>query len=172
MDDSEFAFGRSCAQIDDDSTQGVGFSGYSDFHTIDWQRDLARDRMRHRHIIKKRGNSLWELVKVSWMFWTEKSQVRVYKKKSYDVAAIFLQLFNEHFYHSFCWSINSFFVGSSRRSFGLAVRTAGGLSGRKSRWCHRYWCELDDWPQIWHMSASLLAESRTMLLVVERDDIR
>lgn len=42
----------------------VGFSGYSDFHTIDWQRDLARDRMRHRHIVKKRKHSVWELVKV------------------------------------------------------------------------------------------------------------
>lgn len=45
-------------------TETVGFSGYSDFHTIDWQKDLARDRMRHRYIIKRRQNSLWELIKV------------------------------------------------------------------------------------------------------------
>lgn len=53
----------------------VGFSGYSDFHTIDWQRDLARDRMRHRHIVKKRKNSLWELIKVSQSITTTTSKV-------------------------------------------------------------------------------------------------
>lgn len=42
----------------------VGFSGYSDFHTIDWQRDLARDRMRHRIIVKQGKQSLWEMIKV------------------------------------------------------------------------------------------------------------
>lgn len=25
-----------------------GIGQYDDFHTIDWQRDIARDRMRHR----------------------------------------------------------------------------------------------------------------------------
>ncbi|UYV60235.1 hypothetical protein LAZ67_1000513 [Cordylochernes scorpioides] len=29
---------------------------YDDFHTIDWQRDIARDRMRHRFILKKRAS--------------------------------------------------------------------------------------------------------------------
>lgn len=28
--------------------EGEPFTQYDDFHTIDWQRDLARDRMRHR----------------------------------------------------------------------------------------------------------------------------
>ncbi|CAO1414250.1 unnamed protein product [Diamesa tonsa] len=47
-----------------DNTEDIpGFSGYSDFHTIDWLKDLARDRMRHRYIAKKQHNSLWELIK-------------------------------------------------------------------------------------------------------------
>lgn len=58
MDDKD-SFGIAANEED-----SVGFSGYSDFHTIDWQRDLARDRMRHRHIVKKRKHSLWELIKV------------------------------------------------------------------------------------------------------------
>ena len=33
-------------------------SRYSDFHTIDWLRDIARDRIRHRSIIKKRTGSV------------------------------------------------------------------------------------------------------------------
>ena len=28
-----------------------GFGQYDDFHTIDWQRDLARDRKRHRYFL-------------------------------------------------------------------------------------------------------------------------
>lgn len=54
-------FSMSSAEISEE----IGFSGYSDFHTIDWQRDLARDRMRHRYIVKRRQNSIWELIKVS-----------------------------------------------------------------------------------------------------------
>ncbi|KAH6936346.1 hypothetical protein HPB50_016208 [Hyalomma asiaticum] len=34
---------------------GPSAAHYEDFHTIDWQRDLARDRMRHRLIVKRRG---------------------------------------------------------------------------------------------------------------------
>ena len=30
----------------EDNIPGIG--QYDDFHTIDWQRDIARDRMRHR----------------------------------------------------------------------------------------------------------------------------
>lgn len=60
-DNDNFGFGISTSEEAD----SVGFSGYSDFHTIDWQRDLARDRMRHRHIVKKRKKSLWELIKVN-----------------------------------------------------------------------------------------------------------
>lgn len=62
--DNENEFGMSSTQ-NLEFSETVGFSGYSDFHTIDWQRDLARDRMRHRYIVKRRQNSLWELVLVS-----------------------------------------------------------------------------------------------------------
>lgn len=46
----------------DDDIPGIG--QYDDFHTIDWQRDIARDRMRHRYIVKKRQDSIWDLIKV------------------------------------------------------------------------------------------------------------
>lgn len=48
-----------------DDIPGIG--QYEDFHTIDWQRDIARDRMRHRYIVKKRQDSFWDLIKVSHM---------------------------------------------------------------------------------------------------------
>ena len=38
-----------------------GLGQYDDFHTIDWQRDIARDRMRHRHIAKKKKDSIFNL---------------------------------------------------------------------------------------------------------------
>jgi hypothetical protein len=63
MDDNEFV-----SSSQQEFSETVGFSGYSDFHTIDWQRDLARDRMRHRYIVKRRQNSIWELVKVNSVF--------------------------------------------------------------------------------------------------------
>lgn len=67
MDENEFQMSSSSSQ---EFSETVGFSGYSDFHTIDWQKDLARDRMRHRYIVKKRQHSVWELVKVKriWIF--------------------------------------------------------------------------------------------------------
>lgn len=46
-----------------DDIPGIG--QYEDFHTIDWQRDIARDRMRHRYIVKKRQDSVWDLIKVT-----------------------------------------------------------------------------------------------------------
>lgn len=39
-----------------------GIGQYDDFHTIDWQRDIARDRMRHRYIVKKKQDSIWTLL--------------------------------------------------------------------------------------------------------------
>lgn len=42
------------------------YSRYGDFHTIDWQRDLARDRLRHKFIVKRSKTpfgklcSLWD----------------------------------------------------------------------------------------------------------------
>ncbi|GIX74373.1 hypothetical protein CEXT_697171 [Caerostris extrusa] len=49
-----------------------GIGQYDDFHTIDWQRDIARDRMRHRYIVKKRGDSICDLIKGfhdAWSGW-------------------------------------------------------------------------------------------------------
>ncbi|XP_068620030.1 H(+)/Cl(-) exchange transporter 3 isoform X3 [Battus philenor] len=55
-------------QGDTDDIPGIG--QYDDFHTIDWQRDIARDRMRHRYIVKKRQDSLWDLIKGAHDAWS------------------------------------------------------------------------------------------------------
>uniref|UniRef100_A0A2C9JMF3 Chloride channel protein n=1 Tax=Biomphalaria glabrata TaxID=6526 RepID=A0A2C9JMF3_BIOGL len=52
----------------DDLPPGIG--QYDDFHTIDWLRDIARDRMRHRHIVKKRQEGCWEQVKGAHDAWS------------------------------------------------------------------------------------------------------
>ncbi|QQP35581.1 Chloride channel protein [Caligus rogercresseyi] len=49
-----------------------GLGQYDDFHTIDWQRDIARDRMRHRHIVKKASGSFLNALKGfhdAWSGW-------------------------------------------------------------------------------------------------------
>ncbi|XP_070197620.1 H(+)/Cl(-) exchange transporter 4-like isoform X2 [Littorina saxatilis] len=52
----------------DDLPPGIG--QYDDFHTIDWLRDVARDRMRHRHIVKKRQDGCWEKLKSAHDAWS------------------------------------------------------------------------------------------------------
>lgn len=47
-----------------------GLGQYDDFHTIDWQRDIARDRMRHRHIIKKKKESICDLIRGAHDAWS------------------------------------------------------------------------------------------------------
>ncbi|KAK6738639.1 hypothetical protein RB195_020634 [Necator americanus] len=42
------------------------FSKYGDFHTIDWQRDLARDRLRHKLIVSKRADFPLGIVQSAW----------------------------------------------------------------------------------------------------------
>jgi len=37
---------------DQDESLDEGANHYSDFHTIDWLKDIAKDRLRHRSIIK------------------------------------------------------------------------------------------------------------------------
>ncbi|KAI4502693.1 hypothetical protein M0802_002605 [Mischocyttarus mexicanus] len=54
--------------VDSDDIPGIG--QYEDFHTIDWQRDIARDRMRHRYIIKKKHDSIWGLIKGAHDAWS------------------------------------------------------------------------------------------------------
>uniref|UniRef100_A0A1B6C687 Chloride channel protein n=1 Tax=Clastoptera arizonana TaxID=38151 RepID=A0A1B6C687_9HEMI len=51
-----------------DDIPGIG--QYEDFHTIDWQRDIARDRMHHRHILRKKQNSIIDLVKGAHDAWS------------------------------------------------------------------------------------------------------
>ena len=52
----------------DDLPPGIG--QYEDFHTIDWLRDIARDRMRHRHIIKKQQEGFFEKAKGAHDAWS------------------------------------------------------------------------------------------------------
>ena len=47
-----------------------GIGQYDDFHTIDWLRDIARDRMRHRQVVKKRQDSYWEYLKGAHDAWS------------------------------------------------------------------------------------------------------
>ncbi|XP_049819750.1 H(+)/Cl(-) exchange transporter 5 isoform X2 [Aethina tumida] len=47
-----------------------GIGQYDDFHTIDWQRDIARDRMRHRYIVKRKQDSLWNLIEGAHDAWS------------------------------------------------------------------------------------------------------
>lgn len=54
--------------MDSDEIPGIG--QYEDFHTIDWQRDLARDRMRHRYIVKRKQNSIFDLMKGAHDAWS------------------------------------------------------------------------------------------------------
>lgn len=54
--------------IDSEDIPGIG--QYEDFHTIDWQRDIARDRMRHRYIVKKKKNSFLDTVKGAHDAWS------------------------------------------------------------------------------------------------------
>ncbi|XP_069701040.1 H(+)/Cl(-) exchange transporter 5 isoform X5 [Periplaneta americana] len=57
-------------QVSGDSDDIPGIGQYDDFHTIDWQRDIARDRMRHRYIIKKKQDSICDLIKGAHDAWS------------------------------------------------------------------------------------------------------
>ena len=51
---------------------GSALTHYDDFHTIDWLKDLARDRFRHRIIELRRKESLWQQIVTlhdSWSGW-------------------------------------------------------------------------------------------------------
>ncbi|XP_014209689.1 H(+)/Cl(-) exchange transporter 5 isoform X2 [Copidosoma floridanum] len=63
MDDASSHFSG-----DADDIPGIG--QYDDFHTIDWQRDIARDRMHHRYILKKKHDSIWDLIKGAHDAWS------------------------------------------------------------------------------------------------------
>ena len=53
-----------------DDLPEAGMGQYDDFHTIDWQRDIARDRMRHRHIVKKKKDSFCDLIRGAHDAWS------------------------------------------------------------------------------------------------------
>jgi chloride channel 3/4/5 len=59
---------QSTGYYDSDDIPGIG--QYEDFHTIDWQRDIARDRMRHRYIVKKKQDSFFDLIKGAHDAWS------------------------------------------------------------------------------------------------------
>jgi chloride channel 3/4/5 len=58
-----------------EDTSGAGGTArthYDDFHTIDWLKDLARDRFRHRIIEQRRKESIWQQIVTlhdSWSGW-------------------------------------------------------------------------------------------------------
>ncbi|KAG7201077.1 hypothetical protein KM043_017620 [Ampulex compressa] len=71
------AFSEHCVRVDDtsshisvDSDDIPGIGQYEDFHTIDWQRDIAKDRMHHRYIVKKKHASIWGLIKGAHDAWS------------------------------------------------------------------------------------------------------
>lgn len=50
----------------------IGDTHYDDFHTIDWLKDLSRDRFRHRILQKRRKENLWQQIMAlhdSWSGW-------------------------------------------------------------------------------------------------------
>jgi chloride channel 3/4/5 len=56
----------------DGAELGPGIGAYDDFHTIDWQRDVARDRNRHRSILKRKNESFLNLFRAhhdAWSGW-------------------------------------------------------------------------------------------------------
>ncbi|XP_066148220.1 H(+)/Cl(-) exchange transporter 5 isoform X1 [Euwallacea fornicatus] len=69
-DDGISHYSVSYGGMTDASTDIPGIGQYDDFHTIDWQRDIARDRMRHRHIVKKKQDSFWNLIEGAHDAWS------------------------------------------------------------------------------------------------------
>ena len=50
---------------------------YDDFHTIDWLRDIARDRMRHRYIVKRKKESLLDMLRGAHDAWSGEGIIRL-----------------------------------------------------------------------------------------------
>ena len=66
------------AEPSEDPIPGIG--GYDDFQTIDWQRDLARDRMHHRYVTKRKDDSVLSAIKAAHDAWSGWVCVLVGKK--------------------------------------------------------------------------------------------
>jgi len=56
--------------VGENSEDIPGIGQYDDFQTIDWQRDLARDRMHHRYITKHKGDSFLSALKAAHDAWS------------------------------------------------------------------------------------------------------
>jgi AGAP005777-PA len=103
-----------------------GFSQYDDFHTIDWQRDIARDRNRHRSIVRRKKDSFLEFFRSThdaWSGWLCVSLVGILAgivAGTIDIGAGWMKDLKEgicpdRFYlnrEQCCWSSNdTFFEG-------------------------------------------------------------
>ena len=67
-----FMFSGSSNLMDTLEDLPPGIGQYEDFHTIDWLRDVARDRMRHRQVTKKKQDGCLEYLKGlhdAWSGW-------------------------------------------------------------------------------------------------------
>lgn len=72
-----------------------GIGQYEDFHTIDWQRDIARDRMRHRYIVKKVQDSVWDFIKVN-----NKNYLGLMSRREMrNIKTLFILIIREHMMH-------------------------------------------------------------------------
>lgn len=69
--DNESRSAASPAGFGEINTEDIpGLGQYDDFQTIDWQRDLARDRMHHRYITKRKEDSVLSAVKAAHDAWS------------------------------------------------------------------------------------------------------
>ncbi|CAE1312273.1 CLCN3_4_5 [Acanthosepion pharaonis] len=48
----------------------TGIGQYDDFHTIDWLRDIARDRTRYRNMVQKTSEGFWQRMKKAHDAWS------------------------------------------------------------------------------------------------------
>ena len=56
--------------LEDSTALPPGAGQYADFHTIDWLREVARDRMRHRNILRRRGTGVFARLKDAHDAWS------------------------------------------------------------------------------------------------------
>ncbi|XP_078601546.1 H(+)/Cl(-) exchange transporter 4-like isoform X1 [Branchiostoma floridae x Branchiostoma japonicum] len=56
--------------LDSSEETMLEFGQYDDFHTIDWVRDISRDRLRHKQISRKSKESCWDLIKGTHDAWS------------------------------------------------------------------------------------------------------
>lgn len=100
-------------------------SSYADFHTIDWQRDLARDRSRHKSVVSKGAANACGYLAAMW------------DASSGWICVLFV-------------GIASGWFGIPFRL--LVFLNVGGVCWfRYSGWCDRYWLAMDVRFKGWHL---------------------